>query len=200
MSEHESLARREAERRGWTIERRDLEISALGVPCFVAPNIAGKCHICVGTASNTDELKASHDWQQGALHTANIRGLSDGRLYDRSGNELTNGVIGRAHSSLVLSIKLKGREYEDAWEALNNYVKQIYALFLGQSASREEPAPRPYTFDVLGDQLPEAREWRRLVAQERVAICRPRWCRRMDSRFCCQGRPSRGSWMGLRLH
>ena len=170
MSEHESLARREAERRGWTIERRDLEIGALGIPCFVAPNIAGKCYIWVGTASNTDELKASHDWQQGALHTANVRGLSDGRLYDRSGNELTNGVIGRAHSSLVLSIKLKGREYEDAWEALNNYVKQVYGLFLGQSASREQPAPRPYTFDVLGDQLPEAREWRRLLAQERVAI------------------------------
>ena len=125
MSEHESRARREAERRGWKIERRDLEIGALGVPCFVAPNIAGKCHIWVGTASNSDELKANHDWQQRALHTANIRGLSNGRLYDRSGNELTNGVIGRTHSSLLLSIKLKGREYENAWEALNNYVKQI---------------------------------------------------------------------------
>ena len=170
MSEHESRARREAERRGWTIERRDLEIGALGVPCFVAPNTAGKCQIWVGTASNSDELKANHDWQQGALHTANIRGLSDGRLYDRSGNEFTNGVIGRPRSSLVLSIKLQGREYEDAWEALNNYIKQIYALFLGQSASSGEVAPRPYTFDVLGDQLPEAVDWRDLVAKERAAI------------------------------
>ena len=170
MSEHESRARREAERRGWKIDRRNLEIGALGVPCFVAPNTAGKCQIWVGTASNSDELKANHDWQQSALHTANIRGLADGQLYDRSGNELTNGVIGRAQTSLVLSIKLKGREYEDAWEALNNYVKQIYALFLGRSASRGEAAPRPYTFDVLGDQLPEAVEWRGLVAQERVAI------------------------------
>ena len=170
MSEHESLARHEAERRGWTIKRRDLEIGALGVPCFVAPNTAGRCHIWVGTASNTDELKVSHDWQQDAPHTANIRGLSDGRLYDRSGNELTKGVIGRPHSSLVLSIKLRGRDYEDAWEALNNYVKEVYALFLGRSASSEEVGPRPYTFDVLGDQLPEAVEWRGLVAQERVAI------------------------------
>ena len=170
MSEHESRARREAERRGWRIERRDLEIGALGVPCFVSPNTAGKCQIWVGTASNSDELEATHDWQQGALHTANIRGLSDGRLYDRSGNELTNGVIERPHSGLVLSIKLKGREYEDAWEALNNYVTQIYALFLGRSASRGKAAPRPYTFDVLGDQQPEAVEWRDLVAQERVAI------------------------------
>ena len=170
MSEHESRARHEAERRGWTIERRDLEIGAIGVPCFVAPNVASGCDIWVGTAPNSNELKAIHGWQQGALHTANIRGLSDGRLYDRSGKELTGGVIGRFDSSLVLSIKLRGHDYEDAWEALNNYVQQIYALFLGRSASNEEAAPRPYTFDVLGDQLPEAVEWRILAAQERVAI------------------------------
>ncbi len=156
--------------RGWKIEHRDLEIGALGVPCFVAPNIASKCHIWVGTASNSDELNASHDWQQGALHAAKISGLYNGRLYDRSGEEFAKGVIGRDHSSLVLSIKLKGREYEDAWEALNNYVKQIYTLFLGRSASCGQAAPRSYTFDVLGDQLPEAVEWRSLVAQERVAI------------------------------
>lgn len=170
MSDHESRARREAERRGWAIERQDLEIGALGIPCFIAPNTAGKCCIWVGTASNSDELKATHDWQQNALHTANIRGLSDGRLYDRYGKELTSGVIGRPHSSLVLSIKLKGRDYEDAWEALNNYVTHIYSLFLGRSVSRQEAAARPYTFDVLGDQLPEAVEWRGLVAQEHVAI------------------------------
>ena len=170
MSEHESRARDEAERRGWTIERRDLEIGAVGVPCFVAPHAAGKCHIWVGTASNSDELKVNHDWQQRALHTANIRGLFDGRLFDRSGRELTKGVIGRSCSSLVLSIKLTGRDYEDAWEALNNYVRQIYSLFLGQSAPSGEAAPRPYTFDVPGDHLPEAVEWRGLVAQERVAI------------------------------
>ena len=170
MSEHESLARREAERRGWTIDRRDLEIGALGVPCFLAPNTAGQCHIWVGIAPNSDDLKANHDWQQGAPHTANVRGLSDGRLYDRSGNELAKGVIGRSNSALVLSIKLKGREYENAWEALNNYVMQIYTLFLGQSESSGEAAPRPYTFEVLGDQMPEAVEWRGLVAQERVGI------------------------------
>ena len=104
------------------------------------------------------------------MHTANIRGLSNGRLYDRSGNELKAGVIGRSDSSLVLSIKLTERDYEDAWEALNNYVKQIYSLFLGQSASGREAVQRPYTFDVLGDQLPEAVEWRSLLAQECVAI------------------------------
>ena len=170
MSEHESRARREAEQRGWTIERRDLETGALGVPCFIAPNTVGTCDIWVGTAPHTDELKATHGWQQGALHTANIRGLLDGRLYDRSGHELTNGVIGRPHSSLVLSVKLKGREYADAWEALNNYVKLIYSLFLGRSASSGQAVLRPYTFDVLSDQRPEAVEWRGLVAQERVAI------------------------------
>ncbi len=170
MSEHESRARREAERRGWSIERRDLEIGAVGVPCFVAPNTVGKCHIWVGTASGSNELSAIHEWQQGALHTANIRGLPNGRLHDRSGNEWTNGVIGRSQSGLVLSIKLKDREYEDAWEAINNYVTQIYALFLGRSISSGAAVPRAYTFDVLGDQLAEAVEWRGLVAQERIAI------------------------------
>ena len=170
MSAHESRVRQEAERRGWTIVRRDLEIGAVGVPCFVEPNVAGNCRIWVGTASNSDELEANHDWQQGALHAADIRGLSEGRLYDRSGTEFTNGVLGRYPSSLSLSIKLTGRDYEDAWEALNNYVRQIYALFLGRSASSGEAALRPYTFDVLGDQLPEAVEWRGLVARERVAI------------------------------
>ena len=170
MSEHESRARREADRRGWKIERPDLGIGALGVPCFVAPNTAGKCDIWVGTASGSDQLHPAHDWQQGAFHTANIRGLTDGKLYDRSGNQLTDGVIAQTHSSLVLSIKLKGREYEDAWEALNNYVKQIYALFLGRPASTGVSAPRPYTFEILGDQLPEAVEWRSLVAQEQITI------------------------------
>lgn len=170
MSEHESRARYEAERREWTIERRALEIGAIGVPCFIAPNVAGECQIWVGTAANSDELKAAHDWQQGAPHTANIRGLTSGRLYGRSGEELKAGVIGRSHSSLVLSIKLRQRDYEDAWDALNNYVKQIYALFLGRSVPSDEAATRPYTFDVLGGDLPEAVEWRGLLAQERVAI------------------------------
>ncbi len=170
MSEHESRARREAEHRGWTIERRNLELGALGVPCFVAPNTAGTCHIWVGIASNSDELKVSHDWQHRALHTANIRGLPDGRLYDRSGNEFAVGVIGRTPSGPVFSIKPAGRDYEDAWEALNHYVKQIYALFLGRSPLRPKAIPRPYTFDVLGDQLPEAVEWRSLLAPECVAI------------------------------
>ena len=109
---------------------------------FCRTACAGKCHIWVGTASNSDELKVNHDWQQRALHTANIRGLSDGRLFDRSGRELTKGVIGDLVPALVLSIKLRGRDYEDAWEALNNYVKQIYSLFLGRSASSGEEAPR----------------------------------------------------------
>lgn len=170
MSEHESRARSEAERRGWRIERRELELGVLGVPCFVAPNVAGTCQIWVGVASNSNELKVNHDWQQSALHTANVRGLPHGHLYDRSGNELANGVIVRSRASLVLSIKLKGRDYEDAWEALNHYVKQVYTLFLGRSGLRTDAGPRPYTFDVLGDQLAEAVEWRRPLGQECVAI------------------------------
>ena len=80
-------------------------------------------------------------------------------------------MIGRTDSGLVLSIKLKDRDYEDAWEALNNYVKRVYALFLGGLVtSSQAAAPRPYTFNVLGDQHPAAVEWRSLLAQERVAV------------------------------
>ena len=170
MTEHETRARHEAERRGWKIERRHLEIGAIGIPCFLAPNVAGKCHIWVGTASNSDELEVNHEWQKNAPHTANIRELTDGRLFDRSGTELSNGVLERSRSSLVLSIKKTGREYQNAWEALNNYVRHIYELFLGRSVSGKEALSRPYTFEVLGDQQPEAVEWRDLVVQERVAI------------------------------
>lgn len=170
MSDHQPRARHEAERRGWKIERRDREIGALSVPCFIEPNVAGECEIWVGTASDSDELQAVHEWQLGASHAANIRNLPHGTLYDRTGNEFTAGVIGRPQKSLVLSIKFKERDYEDAWEALNNYVMQIYALFLGRPASDGEAYPRPFTFEVLGGQQPDAVEWRRPLAQERVTI------------------------------
>ena len=170
MTENEKLAHSEAERRGWTIERRDLEIGALGVPCFLAPRAAGKCEVWVGTDSNSDELRAIHEWQQGVPHTANIRGLADGRLFNRAGGELSKGVIAQSQSSLVLSIKMRGREYDDAWDALNTYVTQVYELYLGPSGSGGDLATRPYTFEVLGDQLPEAIKWRGLVDQERVGV------------------------------
>ncbi len=170
MSEHKSRAYSEAERRGWKIDRQVLEIGAIGIPCFVAPSIVGTCDIWVGTAPSSDNLQASHGWQQNAAHTANIRGLIQGRLYDRTGGELANGVIGRSDSNLVLSIKLTGREYADAWEALNNYVMQIYALFLGSASLDRKTVPRHYTFELLDDQTPEAMDWKALVDRERVAI------------------------------
>ena len=167
---YESLVRNEAERRGWTIERRDRELGAVGIPCFIAPSIAGNCGIWVGIKSASDELHISHDWQQGALHVADIRGLS-GCLYNRSGTKFTNGVIRETTSSCTLSIKLNdGRDYVDAWEALNTYVRLVYSLFLGQPGSSDKANPRPYKFDVLGDQAREAVEWRGLLASEHVAV------------------------------
>lgn len=167
---YESLVRSEAERRGWTIERRDRELGAVGVPCFIAPGIAGHCEIWVGIEPDSDELYVGHEWQQSALHVANLRGLSGG-LYDRSGSKLASGVIGETPSSCTLSIKLNGgRDYEDAWEALNTYVRVVYSLFLGQPGSSGEANPRPYKFDVLGDQDRDAVEWRGLLATEHVAV------------------------------
>ena len=165
----ESLVRREAERRGWRVERREREIGAVRVPCFTAPRIAGHCEIWVGIEPDSDKLHVSHDWQQNAPHVANIRGLSGG-LYDRSGAKLAKGVIGSTPSSCTLSIKLKERDYEDAWEALNTYVKVVYSMFLGQRGQGGEPNARPFKFDVLGDQVREAVEWRDLIASEHVAV------------------------------
>ena len=167
---YESLVRIESERRGWKIKRRDREIGAVGVPCFIAPRIAGRCEIWVGVEPETDRLHASHEWQRGALHAAIIRGLSEGDLSDRSGAKLTKGVIGSTPSSCTLSIKLKKRDYADAWEALNTYVKVVYSMFLGQRRHGSESNARPYKFDVLGDQVPEAVEWRDLVASDHVAV------------------------------
>ena len=115
-------------------------------------------------------LRASHGWQKRVLHVANNRGISGG-LYDRSGTKLKKGVIRESSSSCTLSIKLDGgRDYEDAWEALNTYVRVVYSLFLDQVGSGSETNARPYKFDVLGDQVREVVEWRELLAGEHVAI------------------------------
>ena len=167
---YESLVRSEAGRRGWTIDRRGRELGAVGVPCFIAPAIAGHCEIWIGIKPDSDELYVSHDWQKRALHVANIRGLSGG-LYDRSGTKLTDGVIAETPSSCTLSIKLNGgRNYNDAWEALNTYIRFVYLLFLGQPPASGEGNARPYEFDILGDQVPEAAAWRDLLASENVAV------------------------------
>ncbi len=167
---YELLVRGEAERRGWTIKRRDRELGAVGVPCFIAPNIAGHCDVWVGIQPGSDDLHVSHEWQQKAPHVANIRGLRGG-LYDRSGTKFADGVIKETSSTCALSIKLNGgRDYDDAWEALNTYVRVVYALFRGHRESSGRANDRPYKFDVLGDQDPEAVEWRSLLAREHVAI------------------------------
>ena len=168
---HENLVRLEAERRGWSIERRDRELGALGVPCFVAPNVAGFCDIWVGTAENSDALQVSHAWQRKAAHVAQVRNL-EGGLYYRSGEKLRDGVIGETQTTCTLSIKLepKNREYDNAWEALNTYVRVVYAIFLSAMGSDANNCCRPYKFDILGDQMPEAVEWRNLLSKERLAI------------------------------
>ncbi len=169
MSEHKKRIYQEAERREWKVERRETEVGVVGIPCFVSPTNTSSIEVWVGIEPNSNELRLCHEWQQGAIHAAHIKGLADGKMYSRSGDEFLNGVIRQTSSSLVLSIKIRDRDYEDAWDALVNYVRHVYALFLGELPA-DRIINRPYTFNILGDQSPEAIEWRSLVSHERISV------------------------------
>ena len=177
---HETLLRKHAGSNEWkvVVDRQDNLLGVVGIPCFVGPNIAGICDIWVGIEGQSDSLFLGHAWQQNNLHTCVVRGLLDGFLYDRVGRKLERGVIGHDDAtSCTLSIKLyerqdfsTQRDYDDAWEALKTYVKRVYSLFLGEQTPTQPVDTRPYTFEVLGDQLPRSIEWRNILAKERVAI------------------------------
>ena len=170
---YEETVRGEARRHDWKVEVRDLEIGVTDMPCFRAPNEAGFCEIWVGIAAGTTTLHASHDWQHGAPHTANVRNLKDGNLYSRSGAPLTenDGVIRKAATHCTLSRKVHGSQYEDAWHALSTYIRLVYGLFSGERDIESMQVPsRPYVFEIHGDKTREAIEWRHCLAQERVAV------------------------------
>ena len=177
---HETLLRKHAAGNEWkvVIDRRGNLLGVIGIPCFVGPDVAGVCDVWVGIETQSDALFLGHSWQQKAIHTGVVRGLSDGFLYDRLGNKLERGVIGHDDAtSCTLSIKLKDRrdfstrrDYDDAWEALKTYVKRVYSLFLGDQKATHPIDTRPYTFEVLGDQSPGAIEWRQMLSDDRVAI------------------------------
>ena len=160
--------REDFEKRHWRILRQERELGIRGIRCYVSPNAVAPCELWVGIAPNSDELLVSHDWQQGAVHTASVRGLTHGKLYDRSGEVVQQGVIAHQRpSSCTLSYKPE-EGYKNAWEALSAYANFLCGHYHGMSAEPTR-SNRPYTFD-LPPQDDEAAMWTSHVSQEKVAI------------------------------
>lgn len=170
-SRHELMVRSEAERRGWKVKCKEKELGVTGIPCFIAPGVVGNCEIWVGTKPNSNTLHMSNDWQRNlAEHVADIRGIPDW-LYYRTGEKFTTGVVRQPPNGHCLSIKPHlGRSYKDAWEALTKYISVVHSVFLSNPTVIENPSSRPFKFDIPGDHVPKAVEWRNLLAQECVAV------------------------------
>lgn len=125
----EDMVRADAEKRGWSIMRNSRELGAVGVPCFVAPDVPGRCEIWVGIGTDTDELQGGLEWQGGNTHVANIRGLAQGGVYDRRGEPIGNSTNAGDENKCTISIKKDSGEYDNAWDALKTYINAVYGGF-----------------------------------------------------------------------
>ncbi|MCY4302419.1 MAG: ThiF family adenylyltransferase [Aestuariivita sp.] len=171
----EELVRADVAMRGWTVVRNPHELGITGVPCFVEPDTPGRCEIWVGISADSYQLQVGHDWQGGNAHVANIRGLTTGAVYDRSGNPIGNIIaIGNGASqdqpSCTISIKKDEGEYLDAWDALKTYIQAIYGGFRVSHNAASCQVERPYTFSILGDKSRDEIQWLDLVRGETIAI------------------------------
>ena len=166
----EEVVRTDAEKRGWAIVRTSRELGATGIPCFVAPDVPGRCEIWVGVGTDSDQLQAGLEWQGGNVHVADIRGLTNGKVYDRLGSEIGNVVRQGTEDSCTISIKRDEGEYQDAWEALKTYIQQIYGGFRASDNSGTHEVERPYTFPISGEKSRDEVQWLDLVRGEKVAI------------------------------
>ena len=166
----EKLVRADAETRGWTIVRRSRELGVTGVPCFVAQDVPGWCEIWVGVSDDSNQLQGGLDWQAGNVHVADIRGLTNGAVYDQLGNSIGNVVRQGNEDSCTISIKKDEGEYLDAWDALKTYMQAIYGGFRAFYGDGSHMAERPYTFPILGERSRSEVQWLDLVRGEKVAI------------------------------
>ena len=165
----EEIIRADAARRDWRIVRKSHELGATNVPCFVEPNVPGRCEIWVGIAGDSSQIRGGLDWQDSHLHVANIRGLTKGIVYDRNGTQIGN-VIKTDKTSCTISIKRDDGEYRDAWEALKTYINAIYGGFRTSSQAGPVQVERPYTFPIVGEKSHEEVEWLDLVRGDKIAL------------------------------
>lgn len=164
------MVRSDAEKRGWKIVRTSQELGVVGIPCFVAPGVPGRCELWVGVSVDSDQLQGGLDWQRGHLHVADIRGLTNGAAYDRLGNPIGNVIRTDDGSSCTISIMRDEADYRDAWEALKTYVNAIYGGFLASDNSNSHEVERPYTFPILGEKSRDEVQWLDLVRGEKIVI------------------------------
>ena len=166
----EELVRADAEKRGWTVVRRSRELGVTDVPCFVAPGVPGRCEIWVGVGNDSDQLQGGLEWQAGHVHVADVRGLTNGAVYDRRGNAIGNVVRPGDEGSCTISIMKDEGEYLDAWDALKTYLHAVYGGFRASDNGGGHRAERPYTFPILGERDRDEVQWLDLVRTERVAV------------------------------
>ena len=166
----EELVRLDAKKRGWEIVRKAQELGVIGVPCFVSPNVPGRCEIWVGVATDTDQLQGGLEWQGSNTHVADIRGLTNGAVCDRMGNQIGNPVRTDNGNSCTISIQRDEAGYRDGWEALKTYINAIYGGFLASDPSSSHQAERPYTFQILGERSRDEVQWLDLVRGEKTVI------------------------------
>lgn len=167
----EELVRSDAEMRGWTVVRTSRELGVVGVPCFLVPNVPGRCELWVGVGTDSDQIQGELDWQGGHLHVAHVRGLTNGAVYDRLGNPIGNVVRKDDDgNSCTISIKRDEADYRDAWEALKTYINAIYGGFLASDNNGRQEVERPYTFPILGEKSRDEVQWLDLVRGEKIAV------------------------------
>ncbi|MCY4261738.1 MAG: ThiF family adenylyltransferase [Candidatus Dadabacteria bacterium] len=131
----------------------------------------GRCELWVGIRADSDQLQGGLHWQEGNLHVAHVRGLTNGAVYDRLGNPIGNVVRkGDDGNSCTISIKRDEADYRDAWEALKTYINAVYSRFLVSENNNSERVERPYTFQILGEKSRDEVQWLDLVRGEKIAV------------------------------
>ena len=160
----------EAKSRGWKVIRRSNELGIIGIPCFLKKDEPGRCEVWVGVHDGSDQMQGGLDWQGSNTHVAEIRGLIEGKIYDRSGRYIGNIVQSNDSDKCTISIKKDKGDYLDAWDALATYMREIYGGFRADQNNGEYRNERPYTFEILGERNRDEVQWIDLVRGERVAI------------------------------
>ena len=166
MTEFEDLLRQDANRRGWTIEVHQNQISVGEVPYRKKEGEAGICQLSVETHDDGLSMKAP-EHASGASHAAKLCGVVDGRAYRADGEPVGNVLWTDGANECVISIKLDCGEYVNAWHALIVYTVGI----AGEVGVEErEQIERIFEFEIEGEDARDMRNWRDRARGQRIGI------------------------------
>lgn len=164
--DHEDLMRQEANKRGWTIEARQNQIVVGEVPYRTQDGESGRCRVSVDTEDDGLSMRAPENGQ-GAAHAATLSGVAGGSAYQANGERVGNVLWTDDASVCVISIKRDEGEYANAWHALFVYAATVAGEV---GVEQREHVPRPFKFDVLGEDSLEVRGWRDRETGQKVGI------------------------------